>query len=79
MQRHLAYPAVPKFEPIDPLPSLIPQLQRSIERLETRIKLLEEEQRGGIDITKFYGDRSKLPESGDSLLDSRICQLLILG
>ena len=68
MQRHLGYPAVPKLEPIDPLPSLIPQLQRSIERLESRIKLLEEEQRGGIDITKFYGDR-KLPESGDSLLD----------
>jgi hypothetical protein len=26
-----------------------------MERLEKRIKLLEEEQKGGIDITKFYG------------------------
>jgi hypothetical protein len=34
---------------------LIPQMQRRIERLEARIKFLEEEQRQGIDITKFYG------------------------
>ncbi len=54
MQRHLGYPAVPRLEPRDPLPELVPQLQRRIERLESRIKLLEEEQRGGIDITKFY-------------------------
>lgn len=67
MQRHLGYPPVPKLEPIDPLPTLIPKLQRSIERLESRIKLLEEEQRGGIDITKFY-DSSKIPPPADDLL-----------
>lgn len=55
MQRHLGYPPVPRFQPVDPLPSLVPQLQRRMENLESRIKLLEEEQRGGIDITKFYG------------------------
>lgn len=58
MQRHLGYPAVPRLEPIDPLPALVPQLQRRMERLESRIKLLEEEQRGGIDITKFYNQDS---------------------
>ncbi len=69
MQRHLGYPPVPKLEPIDPLPSLIPQMQRSIERLESRIKLLEEEQRGGIDITKFYNSQgAKMPPLGDDLL-----------
>jgi hypothetical protein len=67
MQRHLGYPPVPKLEPIDPLPTLIPKLQRSIERLESRMKLMEEEQRGGIDITKFY-DSSKIPPPGDDLL-----------
>lgn len=56
MQRHLGYPPVPRLEPIDPLPSLVPQLQRRMENLESRLKLLEEEQRGGIDITKFYGE-----------------------
>jgi hypothetical protein len=66
MQRHLGYPSVPRLEPIDPLPTLVPQLQRRMERLESRIKLLEEEQRGGIDITKFYG--GKLPPAPDDLL-----------
>jgi hypothetical protein len=54
MQRHLGYPTVPRLEPIDQTPMLIPQMQRRIERLEMRIKLFEEEQRQGIDITKFY-------------------------
>ena len=71
MQRHLGYPPVPKLEPVDPLPSLIPQMQRAIERLESRIKLLEEEQRGGIDITKFYGKGGKIPAPGDDLLDPK--------
>ncbi len=66
MQRHLGYPTVPKLEPEDPLPSLIPQLQRRMERLETRMKLFEEEQRGGIDITKFYGGQG--PAAPDDLL-----------
>ena len=55
MQRHLGYPTVPRLKPVDPLPSLLPQLQRRLENLESRLKLIEEEQRGGIDITKFYG------------------------
>lgn len=62
MQRHLGYPTVPRLEPPDPIPTLVPQLQRKIERLESRVKLLEEEQRGGIDITKFYeGGKIPLP------------------
>jgi hypothetical protein len=36
---------------------LVPQLLRRMERLETRLKLLEDEQRGGIDLTKFYAPR----------------------
>lgn len=61
LQRHLGYPAVPRPEPPDSVPEMIPQLARRIERLETRMKLLEEEQKGGIDITKFY-DRDSLAE-----------------
>jgi hypothetical protein len=33
---------------------LIPTLQRKIERLESRMKLLEEELRGGINLSRFY-------------------------
>ncbi len=61
MQRHLGYPEVPKLEAIDPLPTLIPQLLRRMERLEARIKLMEEEQRDGLDITKFFSGKSPLP------------------
>lgn len=55
MQRHLSYPPVPKHELVDNTLELIPQLQRRMERLEARIKFMEEEQRQGIDLTKFYG------------------------
>lgn len=55
LQRHLGYPAVPRPKKPDETPQLIPQLMRRMERLEVRIKLLEDEQRGGIDLTRFYG------------------------
>ncbi len=63
LQRHLGYPAVPRLQPPDRSSELIPQMMRRIERLESRIKLLEEEQRQGIDITEFYGPS---PPSGPS-------------
>ncbi len=59
MQRHLGYPHVPKREVHDHTLEMIPQIQRRVERLEARIKLMEEEQRQGIDITKFY--QGKVP------------------
>ena len=55
LQRHLGYPVVPRRKPVDDAPNLLPQVLRRLERLETRLKLLEDEQRGGIDITQFYG------------------------
>jgi hypothetical protein len=55
LQRHLGYPAVPrpKSGPADEV--ILPALQRHVDRLESRLKLLEEEIRGGINITRFYG------------------------
>ncbi|MFV1965314.1 MAG: hypothetical protein ACC628_07810 [Pirellulaceae bacterium] len=64
LQRHLGYPSVPRPKPSDPSSQILPQLMRRVERHEIRIKLLEEEQREGIDITKFY--RPDMPRSGDS-------------
>jgi hypothetical protein len=63
MQRHLGYPTVPRLEPPDAVPHLLPQLARRVERMEMRLKLLEEEQRGGVDLTKFYA--GKQPFSPD--------------
>jgi hypothetical protein len=58
LQRHLGYPAVPRGKKIDPNRDLVPQMLRRLERIETRLKLIEEEQREGIDITKFYDSKS---------------------
>lgn len=55
LQRQLGYPAVPRPKPLDDSAELLPRVLRRLERMESRLKLLEEEQRGGIDITKFYG------------------------
>lgn len=60
LQRHLGYPAVPRPKRRDESQSVLPLLMQRIDRLETRIKLLEEEGRSGLDITKFYGDKPKI-------------------
>jgi hypothetical protein len=60
LQRQLGYPQVPRLKPADDAPQLIPQMMRRMERLETRIKLLEDEQRGGIDLTRFYAPPGSL-------------------
>jgi hypothetical protein len=53
LQRQLGYPAVPRPprpEPTENSPAL---LARRLERLEMRVKLLEEEGGGGIDLSRF--------------------------
>jgi hypothetical protein len=54
LQRQLDYPAVPRPKPVDAEQALLPQLARRLEQLETRLKIMEEEQRGGLDLSKFY-------------------------
>jgi len=54
LQRHLEYPQVPRLEKADLDDEILPLLVRRMERMEHRMKLLEDEQQGGIDITKFY-------------------------
>jgi len=58
---------VPRPKPVDERKDAIPQLMRRMERLESRIKLMEEERRTGIDITKFYADQNGNgpPDFGD--------------
>ena len=65
LQRHLGYPEVPKPEKHDNTEELLPILLSKVDRLEARLKFLEDENRGGIDITKFY--QGPLPPSGDPL------------
>jgi hypothetical protein len=59
LSRHLGYPTVPRPVPEDTNRMLIPTLQRKIERMEQRMKLLEEELRGGINLAKHYAKEKK--------------------
>ena len=54
LHRQLGYPNVPQPNLVDQREELLPMLARRMERLETRLKLWEEERRGGIDLTQFY-------------------------
>lgn len=55
LQRQLGYPAIPRPKGPNVVDELVPRLKRQLEQLETRIKLLEDEQRQkGIDLTQFY-------------------------
>ena len=59
LQRQLGYPAVPRPAPAVSSAETPAVLARRLERLEMRVKLLEEEARGGIDLSRF--DPKNLP------------------
>jgi len=59
LQRHLGYPSVPRLQMPNKSTDLLPQILRRLERLEMRLKLLEEEQKEGIDLTRFYRSNPK--------------------
>ncbi len=54
LHRQLGYPQVPRTKKADSEERLLPTLARRVEQLEARLKLVEEEQRGGIDLERFY-------------------------
>ncbi len=58
LARHLGYPSVPRQQVKEPEARLVTLLARTVERLETRLKLLEEEIRGGINLSRFYGQKN---------------------
>lgn len=66
LQRHLGYPTVPRPRPDDVQHSILPALLRRVERLEGRVKLLEEDFRGGINLARFYvGKQDKPTQDSD--------------
>lgn len=54
LHRQLGYPAPPRTHVGEENENPIPQMARRMEQLEKRVQLLEEEQRGGFDLSKFY-------------------------
>ena len=65
LQRQLGYPEVPRPKAVDDTPQVTAQLARRMEQLEGRIQLLEEEQRGGIDLSNFFRGELPFPDSSD--------------
>jgi hypothetical protein len=53
LSRHLGYPAVPRAKRANEEENIVPLLQRRLEQLESRLQLLEEELRGGINLNRF--------------------------
>lgn len=54
LQRQLGYPQVPKLKAAEKQRLLDPQLEARLQRAEARIALLEQEGKGGIDLSEFY-------------------------
>jgi len=61
LARHLGYPTVPRPKREDAATQQLYAIQRRLERLETRLKLLEEEARAGINLARFYGPPKEPP------------------
>jgi hypothetical protein len=55
LARHLGYPSVPRPKPPASEGQQLALLQRRLDRLENRLRLAEEELRGGINLARFYG------------------------
>jgi hypothetical protein len=53
LQRQLGYPQVPRPEPADPQKKQLELLERRVQNLEARLKLLEEEAKGELDISRY--------------------------
>jgi hypothetical protein len=65
LARHLGYPSVPRPKQQESEGHVMLLLQRRIERLEQRLKLVEEEVRGGINLARFYASPKDSPGSGE--------------
>lgn len=59
LARHLGYPTVPRPKEQESEEQRRLILMRRIERLETRVKLLEEELHGGINLSRFFGGQAE--------------------
>ena len=61
LQRQLDYPAVPRSQRADDTQKLPAFLEARLNKLEQRLKIVEMESKGGIDLKQFY----KKPDEND--------------
>ncbi|MFQ3592147.1 MAG: hypothetical protein SNJ82_03030 [Gemmataceae bacterium] len=65
LQRHLGYPEVPRVKEREDLTHRIETLMNRIRDLETRLRLMEMEQRGTLDLSKLIDPEKLLPKDDD--------------
>jgi hypothetical protein len=65
LQRQLGYPEVPRPKPRDDLTAKLEVLKVKIKELETRIKLVEGELRGQVDLSEFLAKPERLRPAGE--------------
>jgi len=54
LQRHLAYPAVPRPRQVIGSEKEVPALQAKLAHMEKRLQLVESELKGNLDLSQFY-------------------------
>jgi hypothetical protein len=65
LQRQLGYPEVPRPKPSDDLEGKFLALQAKFRDLETRVRLVESELRGQVDLTQFLGKPDLLKDADE--------------
>ena len=63
LQRHLGYPSVPKSVVSDESERLPKGLEARLQKMEQKLKILEAETKGGLDLSRFYKP-GELPGEG---------------
>jgi hypothetical protein len=54
LQRQLGHPAVPRVRASNPAPIIHPALEQRLQRIETRLKILDAETKGEFNLSEFY-------------------------
>ena len=65
LQRQLGYPEVPRPKPRDDTGTKLETLSAKMREMETRLKLIESELKGQVDLTQFLGKPELLTEAPD--------------
>jgi hypothetical protein len=65
LQRHLGYPTIPRAKPKPARPLFEPHVEMRFQQLEAKIAMLEAEQKGGLDLSRFYVGPSVEPPNPD--------------
>ncbi|MGV2337045.1 MAG UNVERIFIED_CONTAM: hypothetical protein LVR18_24140 [Planctomycetaceae bacterium] len=76
LQRHLGYPAVPRTtstEATDKLPGF---LEARLQKIEQRLKILDMESKGGLDLSRFYKGVSSRRDSEQDCLSQLVSCLI---